>query len=112
MGSDPKIVMIGTAPGGAGGVSAIVEIYAAHGLFQRWDAVYLPTHRSGTKARKMWVALGAWIDFIARLAHGRVALLHVHLASNASFWRKALFILPAHVLRVAYVLHLHGGDFI
>ncbi len=104
--------MIGTAPGGVGGISAVVKIYAAHGLFQRWDAVYLPTHRNGSTTHKAAVALGAWTDFIARLALGRVALLHVHLASNASFWRKTLFILPALMLRVGYVLHLHGGDFI
>ena len=112
VGDAPKIVMIGTAPGGAGGVAAVVETYAAHGLFQRWDAVYLPTHRSGSKAQKSLVALAAWADFMARLALGRVALLHVHLASNASFWRKASFILPALALRVGYVLHVHGGDFI
>ena len=112
MDSRPRIVMIGPAPGGAGAISATVEIYAAHGLFQRWDAVYLPTHRNGNKARKAAVALGAWTDLIARLAIGRVALLHVHLPSSASVWRKALFILPAYVLGVGYVLHLHGRDFI
>jgi glycosyltransferase involved in cell wall biosynthesis len=107
----PSIVMIGTAPGGASGVATVVETYAAHGLFQRWDAVYLPTHRGGRQARKVLIALGAWMEFMARLAHGRVALLHVHLASNASFWRKALFILPAQLFRIGYVLQVHGGGF-
>lgn len=107
----PSIVMIGTAPGGASGVATVVETYTAHGLFQRWDAIYLPTHRGGRYARKVLVALGAWMEFMARLAHGRVALLHVHLASNASFWRKALFILPAQLFRVGYVLQVHGGGF-
>jgi glycosyltransferase involved in cell wall biosynthesis len=42
----------------------------------------------------------------------RVALLHVHIASDASFWRKSLFIVPAHALGVPYVLHMHGGRFL
>ena len=46
------------------------------------------------------------------LLAGRIALVHVHIASDASFWRKSLFIVPAHLLRVPYVLHMHGGNFI
>jgi len=88
-----------------------VQAYAAHGLFQRWDAVYLPTHREGGHADKLALASGAWLDVAGRLAAGRVALLHIHLASYASFWRKALFMLPARLLGVPYVLHLHGGAF-
>src|SRR5687767_3827032 len=107
-----QVVMIGPAPGTRGGVSAMVEVYEAHGLFRRWHARYLPTHRDGTKLTKALVALRAWIIFMARLLTGGVALLHVHLASDASFWRKSLFVVPAHLLGVPFVLHMHGGNFI
>jgi glycosyltransferase involved in cell wall biosynthesis len=89
----------------------MVNVYFAHGLFERWDAEYLATHRDGTKLQKAWTAATSWLAFMARLATASVALLHVHIASDASFWRKALFIVPAHLLRVPYVLHMHGGDF-
>ena len=88
-----------------------MQAYAAHGLFQRWDAINLPTHRDGAQVEKVAIASGAWLDVAARLAAGRVALLHIHLASYASFWRKALFMLPAGLFGVPYVLHLHGGAF-
>jgi glycosyltransferase involved in cell wall biosynthesis len=107
-----QITMIGSAPGTRGGVAALVEVYAAHGLFQRSGAVYLATHRDGTRPEKLRVAIHAWADFISRLARGRVSLLHVHLASNASFWRKSFFIVPARARRIPYVLHMHGGDFL
>src|SRR5437016_2257403 len=111
-GSSPKIVMLGTAPEMRSGIASLVQTYAAHGLFQRWDAVYLPTHRDGGAAGKVAIASGAWVDLAARLLAGRVAMLHIHLASYASFWRKSLFMLPGRVLRVPYVLHLHGGAFV
>ena len=104
--------MIGTAPGTRGGVSALVEVYAAQGLFQRWGVVYVSTHRDGTTARKLGVAAGAWLDVLWRLVLGRVSLLHVHIASDMSFWRKAMFIVPARMLGVPYLLHVHGGDFL
>ena len=35
-----------------GGISAMVNVCFEHGLFERWEAVYLPTHCDGSKARK------------------------------------------------------------
>ena len=109
---DREIVMIGTSRDVRGGISAMMNVYYAHGLFERWNARYLATHRDGSKAAKLVQAAKIWLAFMALLLAGRVALLHVHIASNASFWRKALFIVPAHLLRVPYVLHMHGGNFI
>lgn len=106
------ILMIGPAREVRGGISAIVNVYFGHGLFERWPAEYLATQCDGSKLRKAWKAATSWIAFMARLLAGRVAMLHVHIASDASFWRKSLFILPAHLLRVPYLLHMHGGNFI
>ena len=103
--------MIGSSRATRGGISSVVDVYHRAGLFDRWDAEYLATHCDGSKARKAALALRAWIAFMARLVFNEVALLHVHIASDASFWRKAFFIVPAHALRVPYVLHMHGGDF-
>jgi len=107
-----EVVMIGTRRDVRGGISAMVNVYFAHGLFERWNARYLSTHCDGSKARKALQAAGSWLAFMALLLTGRVALAHVHIASDASFWRKSLFIVPAHLLRVPYVLHMHGGNFI
>ena len=106
-----RVVMIGSSRATHGGISSMVNVYFAHGLFERWNAEYLETHRDGSKAQKALKAARAWLAFMARLATASVALLHVHIASDASFWRKALFIVPAHLLRVPYLLHMHGGDF-
>ena len=106
-----RIVMIGTAPEARGGVAALVRVYQAHGLLARAQVEYVPSHRDGGKLLKLGVAIRAWLAVMARLLARRVALLHVHLASDASFWRKSLFIVPAHFMGVQYVLHMHGGDF-
>ena len=107
-----RIVMIGTRRDVRGGISAMVNVYFAHGLFDRWNARYLATHCDGGKLRKAAQAAASWLSFMGLLLTGRVALAHVHIASDASFWRKSLFIVPAHLMRVPYVLHMHGGNFI
>lgn len=106
-----RIVMLGSAFDVRGGVSAMARVCAGHGLFERRDVLYLATHCDGTKREKLAQALRSWLAFTGMLLARRVALLHVHLNSDASFWRKALFIVPARLLGVPYVLQVHCGNF-
>ena len=39
-------------------------------------------------------------------------LVHVHVSSGASFWRKAIICLMARAARRPYLLHVHGGRFL
>lgn len=107
-----RIVMLGSALDVRGGVSAMVRVYVEQGLFARRGVDYLATHCDGSKWKKLGQAARAWVAFMARLLTGRIALLHVHLSSDSSFWRKTGFIVPAHALGVPYVIHMHGGDFL
>ena len=107
-----KIVMVGSAPEVRGGVSAMVNVCREHGLFERLDAVYLGSHCDGTPWQKLRQALRAWLAFMALLLRREVALLHVHLNSDASFWRKSAFVVPARLMGVPYVLQVHCGHFV
>ena len=103
--------MIGSARDVRGGISALVNVYFGDGLFERWQASYVATHCDGSWPRKAFQALRSWLRVVPAMLAGRVALLHVHIASGASFYRKALFVLPALALRIPFILHMHGGDF-
>lgn len=103
--------MIGSGREVRGGVSAMVNVCYEHGLFDRWEAEYLPTHCDGSKARKAARAARSLARFAAMLARREVALVHAHIASDASFWRKAIFVGLARAAGVPYVLHVHAGDF-
>jgi glycosyltransferase involved in cell wall biosynthesis len=103
--------MLGSGREVRGGISSMVNVCFEHGLFDRWEARYLPTHCDGGKPRKALRAVASLARFAGMLALGRVGLVHVHIASGASFWRKSAFIALARVARVPYVLHVHAGDF-
>ena len=90
----------------------MVNVCRDQGLFDRWDAVYLGSHCDGSPWRKLAQAARAWLTFMGLLLRRRVALLHVHLNSDASFWRKAAFVVPARLLGVPYVLQIHCGHFV
>lgn len=107
-----QVVMLGSALDVRGGVSAMVRVCLEHGLFDRQGATYLETHVDGSRWRKLAQAARAWIRFMRLLLTGRVALAHVHLNSDASFWRKSLFLVPAMALGVPCVLQVHCGAFL
>ena len=105
------IVMAGTASATHGGISSVVNAWRAAGLFTRWPIDYVETHCDGTQLAKLAKALGAVFEMLALIARHRCALLHVHSASRASFWRKAVLMALARLAGWPYVFHLHGGGF-
>jgi glycosyltransferase involved in cell wall biosynthesis len=106
-----RIVMLGTSLDAWGGIASVVSAYRDGGLFERLPITYLATHFTGSSLHKIRLFVCAWLSFVAMLALGRVALVHVHAASDASFWRKSCFLLPAFLFRARTVLHIHAGAF-
>lgn len=105
-----QILMLGTALDTRGGISSVARVYEQHGLFERFGIKYIATHCDGSAVRKLWRAVAAMATYAAALLRGP-ALVHVHVASRASFWRKSPFFLTAFLLKVPAVLHLHGAEF-
>ncbi|MDY0976362.1 glycosyltransferase family 4 protein [Massilia sp. CFBP9012] len=106
----PRVLMVGTALGGRGGIASVVEVLRADGLFEREGVTYVATHAEG---RKLGSALrGLWRTGQACLGPGaRPAIVHVHAGSHASFLRKSLVLLMARMGGARTVFHLHGGGF-
>jgi glycosyltransferase involved in cell wall biosynthesis len=83
-----RVLMIGTALGGRGGVASVVAVLREGGLFERASVRYLGSHREGSRRAKAGAALRAfWCTGLACLRE-RPAVVHVHSASRASFARK------------------------
>lgn len=107
-----RIVMLGTAFDTKGGVSSVVNVYRAAGLFEQWPIEYIATHRDGSKFSKLSQAIQAMARLLTLLVTRRVSLMHVHTASGPSFWRKSIYFALARLCGVPWILHLHGGHMI
>lgn len=106
-----SIAMIGTHFDTMGGISSVVGVYRAAGIFERCGVTYIPTHCDGNAQAKLSILAKAWLRFALGLLTFRWRIVHAHMSSRASFWRKALFLLPAFAFRRPVVLHLHGSEF-
>lgn len=105
------VLMIGPSPASRGGMASVIKTLLAHGYGDGDGCRFIATQVDGPRLRKAATAVAALAHVGALLAAGKVALLHVHLASGASFWRKAAFIGAARLAGCPVLLHLHGGQF-
>lgn len=105
------VLMVGTDLTGMGGIRTVVEGYIAAGLFDEIDCTYVTTHRPGSHWTKLVAAVCGWAAVAARLATLDSPLVHVHLSSRASFWRKSVVCLLARLAGRPYLLHVHGSEF-
>src|SRR5687768_2904219 len=101
------IVMLGTSPDAYNGIATVVRNYRDFGILAEWKVTYLVTHVQGSRFAKARVALVALSRLLRMILIGQIRLLHVHMASRVSIWRKALFILTGMIFRVPYLVHLH-----
>lgn len=105
------VVMIGPSPASRGGMASVIKTLLEHGYGDADGCRFIATQVDGSRLRKAGRAAAALAHFGALLAGGQVALLHVHVASGASFWRKAPFIGAARLAGCPVLFHLHGGQF-
>lgn len=104
-----RVLMVGPAQEEKGGISTVVSGYYNAGLDKIIDLKYISSYKSGNKIYKLFVGLRALIDFITCLH--RYDIVHIHMASRASFYRKLLFIIIAKKGDKKVIIHLHSGLF-
>lgn len=104
-----KIVIISTSA--RGGMKAVTDAYSSSDFYSPDHSVFIPTHREGGVIIRLWVALRALIQMIWMLSVNRVELVHMHMATRGSFWRKGIFVLICKLYKVPTVIHIHGGRF-
>ncbi len=103
------VVMVGPSLASRGGIASLCGEYERAGIFERQRVVYLASYVSGGVVTRAYAAARCALQLLVLLLRGRVALLHVHVASGTSLWRKTIYCAMAAVARVPYVLHLHSG---
>lgn len=108
-----KIIMLATKdePGVKGGIHAVVTQYRAAGLFDAVDVKYIPTHSRKGKFFKGIVFAKAVLTHLIYCMTGQASIVHAHVASRASFYRKSLLLLMAKKFGLRTIFHLHGAEF-
>lgn len=106
-----SVLMVGVDLRNLGGVRTVVQGYKEAGLFERIPCAYVVTHRYGPPWVKLLAAIRGWTRAAILLRTLDAPLVHVHLGSRASFWRKSVVCLLARLAGRPYLVHVHGSEF-
>ncbi len=91
-----------------GGVAAVEKTYST--FYKPFN--HIATVVADGKFRKFFVAIKGIVQFLWwMIFHPEIRIVHVHGASDASFWRKRIFIKIAKRFGRKVIFHCHGAEF-
>lgn len=105
----PKVLMVGPGRGVRGGISAVVNNYYCLGIERMVELQYIVSMEEGNKIRKLLVAIISYLKFCYYI--NEYDIVHIHMAAQASFTRKALFVKKAYRAKKRIIIHQHAADF-
>jgi glycosyltransferase involved in cell wall biosynthesis len=108
---EPRALWVSTSVDTKGGIATFVRGMSNTPLWQQWNVAHVATHRDGSVVAKIGKFCGCLPSFIWQLTARRPAVVHLHVASYGSFYRKFVLSVIALSLRVPVVTHVHGGQF-
>jgi len=106
------VVHVGPSRDARGGIASVLQTYAASvRLNEAYDVRFIATSRGGSKLAAMFRCLAALRELRTLTRSPLRPIVHVHMASGGSFWRKSIVLAHAARAGCPTVLHLHGGGF-
>lgn len=104
-----RVLMIGPGRNVRGGISSVVNQYFDSEISDTYDMDYIETMREGSKVFKLFMAIKAYVIFYFWI--NKFDIIHIHMASHNSFYRKKVFIDCAKKRGKKIIIHIHGGGF-
>ncbi len=90
-----------------GGISSVLNSYSQ--IYNPFN--FIATTQTKSKLHNLLYLIFSLIRFSIRCCSKEIKMIHIHTASNNSFWRKALYIKIARFFNKKVVLHIHGATF-
>jgi glycosyltransferase involved in cell wall biosynthesis len=88
---------------------AVLRELAASSLAQSYPLHVIPTHRQVSVAGRVWIFLVALCRLVVFCLRRGPRIVHIHVTSYGSMYRKTLCVAVTRALRRPAVLHLHTG---
>lgn len=101
----PKVLIIATSRKTRGGITSVIKAHEQGEQWKDFHCKWIQTHRDGSKARKLFYLIRAWVQYILLLPFYNI--IHIHLSLGSSGRRKLPFIRMAKKLNKKIIVHFH-----
>ena len=102
------ILQVGPSLKDKGGMVTVMASIMSSPLAKKYNIIHIPTYVYGRKFLLFFISIFKIIFY--KLIY-RVELVHIHMASYGSFYRKSIIIALCKILHIKVVLHCHGACF-
>lgn len=104
-----KVLMLGPARSVKGGMTSVVDNYYEYGLDEKVELKYIETINDKGRISKFISEKKGYIEFKKNI--DKYDIVHIHMASRRSTFRKGKYIKIAKKKGKKVILHLHGAEF-
>ena len=104
-----KVLMLGPARTVKGGMTSVVNNYFKCGLDKKVELKYIETINDKNKLLKFIKEIKGKIQFLVNIK--RFDIVHIHMASRRSTFRKGKYAEIAKKYNKKVILHIHGAEY-
>lgn len=104
-----RVLMVGPARNVKGGMTTVVDSYFEYGLKDKVHLKYIESCNDGNKVSKLIQEIKGLYAFKRNIK--KYDIIHIHMASRRSTFRKLKYLTIAQKYSKKVVLHIHGGGF-
>ena len=105
----PGVLLVGPGLNVKGGITTVLNSYLDSELAEKVEFGFVPTMEDGSKIKKLFVAIKGYFLFLKLV--NEYDIVHIHMAAQASFTRKSLFVKQAYKKKKKIIRHQHAGSF-
>lgn len=105
-----KVLMIG--PNAQGGISSVIKMYKDYGLSENSDVEFLASYKGSNAFKRLFVFVFFLFEYFWTLLTNKdIELVHIHSASEGSFYRKYFVYKFAKIFHKKIIFHIHCPAF-
>ncbi len=106
-------LMISTDASGKGGIATVVSGYIKENLLK--DCFFIPIFSHSSANNNKFLMIATFVICIIKLIYYgifyKIGIVHLHMASRGSYFRKSRILRIAKLFGAKTIIHLHGGEF-
>lgn len=106
-----RVLMVGTSVDAKGGVATVLNNIMGSELTSLCEVKHVATHGDGSIPLRIYIALTSFFVYLYALVTFNPKIVHLHVSSKGSFYRKSILILIAKLFNKKVVYHHHCGSF-
>ena len=104
-----KVLMIGPARDVKGGMTTVVDNYYKVGLDKKVELKYIESCNDKNIIFKFFKEIKGIVEY--RINIKKYDIVHIHMASRRSTFRKIKYIKVAKKFHKKVIVHIHGGGY-